>query len=179
VACLCRPIRQVINKLPLGHKLVDMLPELKDRKSFFSAREAVLREAESWIGTPFETGQRCKGAGVDCGQFLLGVYHNVGCMPYVKTEYYPPDFHLHNAREWYKEIVEQFTKEISGPPQPGDLALFKLNNGLVYSHGVVVVSWPKVIHAFIHRGVVYADATQGFLKNHSVKFFEPLAFSEK
>lgn len=142
-----------------------------------SARNKVLQEAESWHKTPFEHGQRCKGAGVDCGQFLLGVYHNVGYIPYVKTEYYPADFHLHNTREWYKELVEQFAREISGPPQPGDLALFKLNDGLVYSHGAVVISWPKVIHAFIRRGVVYADATQGYLKNTPVKFFEPLAFS--
>jgi cell wall-associated NlpC family hydrolase len=143
-----------------------------------TTREAVLLEAESWLGTPFEHLQRCKGAGTDCGQYLLGVYYNVKIIPYVAPEYYPRDFHLHSNREWYMEIILRFAKEIPGPPNPGDLALFKLNDGLVYSHGAIVTSWPKVIHAFIHRGVVRADAMQGYLKGNPVKFFEPLAFSE-
>lgn len=142
-------------------------------------RLKVLAEAESWLGTPFEHLQRCKGAGTDCGQFLLGVYHNAGCIPYVKTEYYPRDFHLHNNREWYMELILQFASEIPGPPEPGDLALFKLGDGLVFSHGAIVENWPKVIHSFIHRGVVRADATQGYLKGNEVKFFHPSAFTEK
>src|SRR6266404_817315 len=139
-------------------------------------RDKVLSEAQSWLGTPFEHLQRCKGAGVDCGQFLLGVYHNAGCIPHVIPDYYPRDFHLNSDREWYQEIILRFAREIPGPPNPGDLALFKLNDGLVYSHGAIVTSWPKVIHSFIHRGVVLADATQGYLKGNPVKFFEPLAF---
>jgi cell wall-associated NlpC family hydrolase len=137
-------------------------------------RQKILDEAKTWLGTKFENGQRCKGAGVDCGQFLIGVYHNVGCIPDVKTDYYPHDFHLHNRREWYLELMLQFSREIPGPPLPGDAAMFKLQGGLVYSHGAIVVSWPKVIHSFIHRGVSLADATQGYLKNRNpVRFFTP------
>lgn len=141
-----------------------------------SLRDLVLREAESWLGTPFEHMQRCKGAGVDCGQFLLGVYHNAGCIPKVETEYYPRDFHIHNDREWYKEIVLKFAEEITGPPLPADLALFKLHGGLVYSHGAIIVSWPRVIHSVISRKVDFGDATQGWLKGNPVKFFRPKAF---
>lgn len=138
-------------------------------------RKAVLLEAESWLGTPFEHMQRCKGAGVDCGQFLLGVFHNVGLIPNVKTDYYPRDFHLHRDREWYTELVEQFSRDLAPDeaPLPADLVLFRV--GRVYSHGAIVVSWPRIIHSFVTRGVIWADGTQGYLMDKPRKFFRPRA----
>lgn len=162
--------------------LLDRLPEIKEEKEVVSSsdvtREMVLREAESWIGTPFHHMGRVKGAGTDCGQVLLGIYHNVGCIPKIKTEYYPRDFHIHSTQEWYLGIVQRFAREITGLPQPGDVALFRLEGGLIFSHGAVVYSWPKVIHAIAGRRVDWGDASQGFLKGNEVKFFEPLCFKE-
>jgi cell wall-associated NlpC family hydrolase len=181
MACPCRAIRNVVRRFPGGTQLVNLLPVLREEVGIEDkmmppnggiTRQQVLDEARSWLGTPFHHGQQCKGAGVDCGQFLIGVYYNVGCIPCVETDYYPHDFHLHNRREWYIELISQFSREITGPPQPADVVLFKLSGGLVYSHGAIVVQWPKVIHSFIHRGVMWADATQGFLKNSPIKFFE-------
>jgi len=127
-------------------------------------RNAVVEEARTWLSTPFHHGQRCKGAGVDCGQLLLGVYHNVGCIPRITTEYYPADFHLHNSREWYLGIVQEWCDEIWEKPKPGDVVLYKLDDGLVYSHGVIVTNWPEVIHAYIrHRKVEVGDGEQGWL----------------
>lgn len=136
-------------------------------------RQKVLDEAKSWLGTPFEHMQRCKGAGVDCGQFLLGVFHNTGCIPYVKPDYYPKDFHLHQDREWYKEMVEEFAEPLplGTLPLPADVVLFRV--GRLYSHGAIVVLWPKIIHSFVTNGVVIADATQGMLANKHRKFYRP------
>src|ERR1700739_1978415 len=122
-------------------------------------RELLLLEAESWLGTPFEHGQRCKGAGVDCGQFLIGVFHNAGLIPNLKIPYYPKDFHLHRDREWYKELVEEFADDIPGPPRRGDLVLYK--DGRLYSQGAIVVSWPQIIHSYLSRGVMFSDGLQG------------------
>src|SRR5215469_4011374 len=140
-------------------------------------RLEVLNEAKTWIGTRYEHGQRCKGAGVDCGQLLLGVYHNAGCIPNITTVHYPPDFHIHQDLEWYKSIVEEWADEISSTPDPADVALYRLG-GRVYSHGSVVWTWPIVIHALRgdKLGVMPISAEQGFLRNHDVKFFRPKAF---
>jgi cell wall-associated NlpC family hydrolase len=136
-------------------------------------REAVLSEASSWLGTPFEHMQRCKGAGVDCGQFLIGVFYNVGIIPNLKTDYYPRDFHLHRDREWYTELVLNFSRELDSSeiPLPADLVLFKV--GRIYSHGAIVVSWPRIIHSFVTRGVIWADGTQGQFMDKPRKFFRP------
>lgn len=140
-------------------------------------REAVLEEANSWLGTPFHHEARIKGGGVDCGQFLLEVYERVGIIPHVDVPHYPPDFHLHKDREWYSEIVRTYAEEFRGIPEPADIALYKI--GRVYSHGAIVVGWPMIIHAYIaHRKVEKARGVGGFFAGHEVKFFRPFAFSQ-
>jgi NlpC/P60 family putative phage cell wall peptidase len=42
------------------------------------APEVVIAEARSWIDTPFQHGQSCKGAGCDCIGYIAGVDTNVG-----------------------------------------------------------------------------------------------------
>lgn len=138
-------------------------------------RQKVLAEAETWIGTPYEHMQRCKGAGADCGQFPLGVYYNAGIIPYVTTEYYPKDFHLHRDREWYKELVERFADEISESVLlPADFVLYR--EGRVFSHGGIVVSWPRIIHSYVGHGVQFADGLQGHYGNRPKRFYRPKAF---
>ena len=44
-------------------------------------REAVIREAKSWIGTPFHHAARIKGAGVDCLMLLAEIYERVEFTP--------------------------------------------------------------------------------------------------
>jgi cell wall-associated NlpC family hydrolase len=62
-------------------------------------REDVVREALSWIGTPFHHAGRVKGAGVDCGQFPLAVFESCGLIPNYVPAHYPADFHLHSNEE--------------------------------------------------------------------------------
>lgn len=140
----------------------------------------VIKEALSWKGTPFAHLQRCKGAGVDCGQYLIAVYHAVGLIPEVEVGYYPRDFHRHNDREWYKELVEQFAVEVPPPPKPADVALYRFPDGKVFHHGGIVLDWPWIIHAFrgVGVGVVETHGEQGRLWGLPVKFFRPKAFVE-
>jgi cell wall-associated NlpC family hydrolase len=115
-----------------------------------TARDAIVREAESWLDTPFHHEARVKGAGVDCGQMLVAVYSAVGIMPanYVVGQY-PPDFASHRDTEWYLSIVRSFAVRELPPdeaPGPGDAVLWKW--GRLYSHGAIVTRWPTIIHAW-------------------------------
>ena len=138
-------------------------------------RRKVLAEAETWIGTPHENGQMCKGAGVDCGQLLKGVFYSLGLVPDFAIPYYAKDFHLHRDEEWYIELVEKFSDEIPGPPEPADLVLFK--QGRLYSHGAIVTDWPWVIHTYGGHGVIRFNTTNGRLAFAPRKFFRPRAFA--
>src|SRR4051794_18561064 len=58
-------------------------------------RACVVREAESWIGTPFHHAARVKGAGVDCLMLLAEIYEHAGIAPHIEPSFYVPDWHLH------------------------------------------------------------------------------------
>src|SRR5438270_4473454 len=117
-------------------------------------REAVIREAESWIGTPFHHAARIKGAGVDCLMLLAEIYERAGVVPHIDPPFYVPDWHLHRDAERYLEGLACHAYEIAGPPQgagplPGDIALFRF--GRTYSHGAVVIRWPRCACLLVDR----------------------------
>lgn len=119
-------------------------------------REDVVREALSWIGTPFHHQARVKGAGVDCGQLPLAVFEACGLIPSYLPAHYPRDFHMHGDEEMYLGHLERFAAQVQDP-RPGDLAMFRF--GRVVSHGAVVVQWPVIVHAYVEaRAVVMDDA---------------------
>lgn len=112
-------------------------------------RHAVIAEALSWAGTPYHANARVKGAGADCLTFLAGVYEACGVIPPVDIPHYPADWHMHRDEERYLGGVLRYCQEISGPPLPGDIALWRF--GRCFSHGAIVLDWPRIIHAYIGR----------------------------
>lgn len=126
-------------------------------------RADVIAEAATWLNTPHHNGARIKGAGVDCGQFPLAVYSACGFVPEFDTGKYPPDFHLHKDREWYLGLAEKYGKELpeGALPKPADFVLYKI--GRIFSHGAIVIEWPRIIHAYVGVGVIYDDGQQGHL----------------
>lgn len=133
--------------------------------------EAVLLEAETWLGTPFHHQGRVRGAGTDCGQLLLCVYEAAGVIPHTETPYYPPDFHIHSSDPWFERIVQEFCQEIS-EPQAADVCLWKI--GRTFSHGSIVTAWPELIHAFYAIGrIARASGDLMPLAKYPHKFYRP------
>ena len=119
-------------------------------------RAAVVAEALTWQGTPHIHEARVKGAGVDCGTLLLEVYEACGLIPHVDLPHLPHDWAAHRDEERYLEHVEQWAHRIEGPPEPGDIVLYRY--GRCISHGAIVVQWPQIIHAYVNKGVILDDA---------------------
>ena len=119
-------------------------------------RASVVREALSWLGTPYHHASRIKGAGVDCGQFLALVFEAAGITPPIVPKSYPHDWHMHRSEERYLGIVETYAHQTEGPPLPGDIVLYRF--GRCISHGAIVVDWPRVVHAYVGLGVILDDA---------------------
>jgi len=114
-------------------------------------RTAVVREALTWVGTPFHERAAVKGAGVDCARFISAVFKNaLGIdmpVPDVSLQY-----NLHHDREIYLEEVQKYFHEIKPPVLPGDLIIPKIAR--IHWHGSIVVEWPKVISAHGQAGKV-------------------------
>lgn len=120
-------------------------------------RQAIVAEARTWMRTPYHHEARVKGAGVDCVQILAAVFSDVGLIPPPKIDKYPHDWHLHRNAELYLKGLFQYAVETKNP-QPGDVALFKFAR--CFSHGSIVVEWPTIIHAYLHRPVTEEDASK-------------------
>jgi cell wall-associated NlpC family hydrolase len=147
-------------------------------------RQAVVQEAISWLRTPYHHQARVKGHGVDCALFLGEVFHRAGLTPPVEIirslqdltpeqqasgrifiESYSPQWHLHQRKEVYRGLVEQFGREIGGGPLlPGDVVLYQFGHCL--SHGAIVLEWPLIIHAVVQAGVIFGNGEQVVIKQH-------------
>ncbi|SDA33612.1 hypothetical protein SAMN02799622_05571 [Methylobacterium sp. UNC378MF] len=110
-------------------------------------RELIVREARSWIGTPYHPGADLRGVGVDCGMLLVRVFVDAGLVPAFDPRPYPQDWHLHRGDERYLGFVFDRAAEVVCP-QPGDVALFRY--GRAYAHaGIVTGTAPlTLVHAF-------------------------------
>ena len=136
-------------------------------------RRAVVEEAQRWIGTPFHHAARVRGAGVDCLMLLAEVYERAGICGRIDPPFYVPDWHLHRDAERYRDGLLRYARPLPGPPEPGDIALFRF--GRTFSHGAIVTRWPHVIHAYWAVGVVWGDATRYPLDGRDARFFTPFS----
>lgn len=108
--------------------------------------DEVVKEAETWLDTPFHDKAAIKGAGVDCGYFPFAVYRNCDLIrDSFKMPDYSPQFWCHRGDEIYlRGLQDAGFKEVPGPRR-GDLVVSLY--GRVYSHGAIIVDWPRIIHA--------------------------------
>ena len=136
--------------------LPDRYLQAADAAPHGKERAAVIREAWSWIHTPWLHENRVKGRGVDCGNYPAGVFANTGLIEPPPLYKYPHDFYMHSDAELFHEIVEQFCDRVDGEPLPGDIAGFKVGRPTV-GHVAIVVCWPVVLHAVRPAKEVIAD----------------------
>lgn len=127
-------------------------------------RKRVVEVARTWVGTPYHTAGRVKGAGVDCLTILAEVYHEAGLIERADIPYYPADWHLHKDTERYLEGVARYATEFEGPPLPGDIVVWRF--GRCFSHGAIVTEWPQVIHAYVGTKVCTEDALKARWLTH-------------
>ncbi|HZF19513.1 MAG TPA: hypothetical protein VE008_07380 [Burkholderiales bacterium] len=118
-------------------------------------RSAIVEEARSWLRTPWHHMARVKGQGVDCAQFLCAVYEAAGSTPHIELGAYPRDWHLHQARPRFLEVLSRYAEPIH-EALPGDIAMFRF--GRHPAHGSIVIAWPRILHAYREeRMVVESD----------------------
>lgn len=137
------------------------------QEEILQQRKAVIAEAKTWLGTPFQHSQSVKGAGTDCVHMPAACY-DVALAVQIKIPYYSPQWHLHQTgpdgkheelylqgliREGFVEIsdgqadVEPFDPNafVDARKEPGDLVIVQL--GYTFCHSGIIAKWPKVIQA--------------------------------
>lgn len=112
----------------------------------------IIREARTWIGTPFRHGQSVKGSGCDCVGFVIGVGKASGMVP---AGYRPPVYSsqhtLHRDDSTLKAELAVFADELPKrtPPREGDIIVFHWarapgHAGIYTDNGTIIhASMPK------------------------------------
>ncbi len=117
-------------------------------------RQSVVTEVLSWRGTPYHLNQCVKGAGVDCGRLLFGVYGFLG-LTTEKTDLVSDDWFCHVGSEErylfrilrHAKRVAETVAYVSTKADPGCIILLKTPNARVYNHAAIVTAWPRIVHA--------------------------------
>lgn len=136
-----------------------------------TSRADVVAAARKWLGTPYHHRAQVPGAGVDCLMLIVAVFQELGVLPAnLEVPEYPPDIMFHRYDTRYVDGVLEHADEVL-LPRPGDVALWEF--GLNYSHGAIVLEWPRVLHAYAPAGACVIDDVDQTprLLRRSVRFF--------
>lgn len=109
--------------------------------------ELIVKEALSWVGTPYHPGADIKGRGVDCAMLVVRVYVDSGLVPPFDPRPYPAEFGQHRDEERFLEWIEKYGRRLAKgePEEPGDVRLYLF--GRCVSHASIVLDKNYMIHA--------------------------------
>ena len=145
-----------------------------DDHSEAEQRASVVREARTWLRTPWRHNQALKGVGVDCGRLLIEVYRDAGVIPGFDPGNYSRQWNLHRAEEVYLAHVQAHAREITrAEARAGDCLIFLF--GKTWSHaGIIAPEPPWFIHAYVRTGVILGNwETEGQMGKAPPRFFSP------
>lgn len=120
-------------------------------------RRAIVEEAKTWLGTPYVPEARVKGAGTDCGMFILQTFENVGLIEHIEIPHYPVDIACHCSDPMYLNWIEKYSKKVNREPLPGDVIVYKFPGSKVPHHAAICIDSEYIIHSHVRSGVVLSN----------------------
>ena len=116
-------------------------------------RAAVVDEARSWLGTPYQHQASLKGAGCDCLGLVRGVWRALyGAEPQPAPPY-RLDWAELGAEETLLEAARRWLRP-TNQARPGDVLLFRMADGAPVKHAAIASAEDRMIHAYWGRAVV-------------------------
>lgn len=134
-------------------------------------REEVVREALSWVGTPYRQQADKKGIAVDCSMLVVRCLVDTGILEPFDPRPYCADWWLHKSEERYMAWMDQIAVEIpEDEAKPGDIILFKF--GRCFSHSGIISRPGYVVHAFAKLQLcIETELKFGIFHNRPTKFY--------
>ena len=117
-------------------------------------RALIIKEARSWIGTPYRHQASCKGAGCDCLGLIRGVWRALYGEEPEKAPPYSQDWGDMNRNETLRDAARRHFETISlDEIMPGDVLLFRWREDYVAKHAAIFSTNEHIIHAYEGNGV--------------------------
>ncbi len=121
----------------------------------------IVREARSWIGTPYHHQASCAGVGTDCLGLVRGVYRGVCGKDSEQPSAYSPDW---GEASRHERLLEAASRNLRvgdvADPLPGDVLVFRMRPGAIAKHAGILVSPSMMVHAMERVGVVEVPFAQ-------------------
>ena len=118
-------------------------------------RSAILAEARTWIGTPYQHQASTKGAGCDCLGLVRGVWRALyGDEPELAPAYTPDCAERHGAETLLDAARRHLVEVAITDAQPGDVLLFRMHVSAPAKHAAFLDEGGHILHAYWGRAVV-------------------------
>lgn len=135
-------------------------------------RDRVIKEALSWIGTPYFWLADRKGVGVDCAMLLVRAFVDTGVLAPLDPRPYSPTWHMHHSEEKYLSWLENVaTEKDDSQLTPGDVIVWRF--GRCYSHGAIFLGGESIVHALVMNGkVMRGKMSETDLRRRPLKVYD-------
>ncbi|MGB3899865.1 MAG: NlpC/P60 family protein [Mesorhizobium sp.] len=129
-------------------------------KSASPVAAAVVREAVSWIGTPYRHQASRRGVGCDCLGLVRGVWQVVcGFDLEPPVAAYSLDWaEAGGGEELLAGARRHFCEKRAADAQAGDLLLFRWRPHLPAKHAGILIAHNRFVHAYQGGGAVVASS---------------------
>jgi len=117
------------------------------------SRHAILAEARTWIGTPYQHQASAKGAGCDCLGLVRGVWRALYGGEPEPFPAYTPDWAERQGAETLLEAAGRYLTPANAA-QPGDVLLFRMHAEAPAKHVAILDEDDVLIQAYWGRSVV-------------------------
>lgn len=137
-------------------------------------REAVLREATSWIGTPYRHQGWTKDVGCDCLGLVRGVWRSIyGTQPESPGTYAPDWAEAGSGDRLLAAAHRHLTELPQDQAQPGDLVLFRWRPDMLCKHAGILAAGNRMIHAYEGHAVMSSPMVRQWRRRIAATFSFP------
>ena len=117
---------------------------------------SVIREARTWVGTPYRHQADRKGVGCDCLGLVRGVWRGLYGFDLELPDAYAADWAEAGGEERLLAGARRnFRAKDLSDARPGDLLLFRWRPHLPAKHAAIVTAPDRMVHA--HDGAAVAE----------------------
>lgn len=143
-------------------------------------QELVQSEARAWLGTPYVHQASSRGNGADCLGFVRGVWRSVEGKEPQSIPAYSSTWADPSGREDLLAAMTRFFHiQKEGPPQIGDVLLFRMRRNSPAKHLGILTSKDWFTHAYEAKGVVETQLCEFWKSKLVVRFVFPCLKSER
>lgn len=151
--CSHKTVNQSASMTALGRNILSRVKS-KDQRSV-----ALIKEAETWVGTPYRYGGAEKGRGCDCSGFVMSVYNRALGMKIPRNS----------------ALQQEFCKPIERREvRAGDLVFFAIgSDSLKINHVGMMVNEDEFLHASQSKGVILSNLQNLYYSKRFRSFGRP------